>query len=435
MELAERTGRHVAEQTRSIRPIEGPGEPARPVKARWALTTMLLAMSPAILLGLAYPAASARMSGHTVGGTEVSALVLSVAVAVPWLSQVACTPVYRLLGDAVGRGPSAVTRRFARVWPAMLAWSAVPVLVVALLVSLTTGWSAVAMGAHVLLAIENMLFVQALIVADVTRQRRRWALGWAVYAVAVLVAPAAWFLPPAAALASQIALMGRDLAGLRHPVAVEPRPYLADMARGLVLGGVLWADKLLLFLLLGTSWDVSLAYLCLQPAVVAYTFYFAITSPRVNAAIEQFHRDLQSDCVDTVHTAGQRLSALLDRAIVRTGLVAAVGLLVAVVATALLEPGDLLEVTAVTTGSVLLALLTLLAYEIDHAGDRRLAMILSGAHLLVAVAAFTTTRSLTAAFAVTAVLDVALVVLATRAYRERWSTPEYSFFWGKALSW
>lgn len=424
-----------AERAGVLAPMTGPNEPSRRTKTAWALTTMLLAMSPAILLGIVYPLASSRMSGHTVGGVEISSLIVSVSVAVPWLSQAACTPVYRLLGDSIARGPEAVTRRFARVWPVMLAFSAIPVLVVALLVSTTTDWSSQVMAAHVLLAMENMVFVQSLIVADVVGRRRRWALGWLVYAAAVIIAPTLWYLPPLLAAVSQIALMGRGLAELRHPVSVELRPYVADMMRGTILGGVLWADKLFLFLTLGTHWDIVLAYLCLQPAVVAYTFYFAITSPRVNQAIERFHHELQSSSIDAVHAGGQRLRALLDRAVIRTGLVAVVGLVVALVLTEVIEPRDLLTVAVVATGSALLALLTLLCYEIDHAGDPRTAMLLSGVHLIVAALAFTTIGGLVASFAVTAVVDVLLVGSALSSYRARWSAPEYSFFWGKALSW
>ena len=309
---ATRTDRPAASGASVIAPLTGPGEPSRPRKAAWALTTMLLAMSPAILLGVVYPLASSRMSGHTFGGVEISSLIVSVSVAVPWLSQVACTPVYRLLGDSIARGPQAVTQRFVRVWPAMLALSAIPVLLVALLVRATTDWSVPVMGAHVLLAMENMLFVQSLIVADVVGRRRRWALGWFVYAAVVLIAPTLWYLPPLLAAVSQIALMGRGLAGLRHPLGVEPRPYAVDMARGAVLGGVLWADKLFLFLTLGTHWDIALAYLCLQPAVVAYTFYFAITSPRVNQAIERFHGELQTSSIDIISLEAQNSRVPMD---------------------------------------------------------------------------------------------------------------------------
>ena len=74
--------------------------------ARWHWgAAMLLGMSPAILLGLSFPVVSQKMAASTVSGTGLPVIVLSVSVAVPWLSQIIGTPVYRLLGDSIGRGP------------------------------------------------------------------------------------------------------------------------------------------------------------------------------------------------------------------------------------------------------------------------------------------------------------------------------------------
>ena len=84
---------------------------------------------------------------------------------------------------------------------------------------------------------------------------------WVAYAVALLAAPTIWFLPPLAGLVSQMLLMGRALGGLIHPVGVPLRSFTADTARGLVLGGVLWSDKLFLFLVNGTNFDIATVYL------------------------------------------------------------------------------------------------------------------------------------------------------------------------------
>ncbi|MDO4901539.1 hypothetical protein [Actinomyces sp.] len=421
-----------------------PGQPRRFGRAhesgssggtRWAVEALLLSMSPAILLSAAYPLAMPRMAGHDVGGVPVSMLIVSVAVAVPWLSQITGNPAYRLLGEAAQEGPDAVGARFVHYWPVMLGACAVPVAVVSALVAVTTGWGVTTLAAHFLLTMENMAFVESLIVADIARRRRHWALGWAAYAAAVLIVPTAWYLPPLLGTLVQAAPLGRTLKGLLRPWPIQPGIYLQDMLHGLVLGGVLWADKLLLFLTLGGDWDIPLAYLCLQPAVLAYSFYFAVTSPHVNAAVRRFHVDLTEVPIGDIHVRGQRLRRLLARALRDTVVVAVAAGCFALVIGLVFVPGKILDVAVVVVGSILTAVLTLLAYEIDHAGRRTAPVLLSGAHLLGAIAAFTLVGGLVPSFAVTAMADTVLVVLGVAIYRRAWAMPEYSFFWRKALAW
>ena len=41
----------------------------------------------------------------------------------------------------------------------------------------------------------------------------------------------------------------------------------------------------------------------------------------------------------------------------------------------------------------------------------------------------------TGAYLPLAGVDLALCALGLLLYRKRWASPEYSFFWGKAMSW
>ena len=432
-------------RTRATAAVGGPQD--RSARARVASSwTMLQAMSPAILLGAGYPIVGSRLSSHGVGGITLSSLVIGVSVAVPWLSQVAGTPVYRLIGDAPYRGDDGAARRFARIWPALFMLVVPPVLVVTALVAVTTGWSATAMGAYVVLTLMNMLFVQSLVVADMAGSRGRWTLGWVAYAIALLVAPAIWILPPLAGLVSQLLLMGRALGGLAHPVGIPLRPFVVDTARGLVMGGVLWSDKLLLFLVNGTDFEIATVYLCLQPAVVAYSYYFAITAPSINRAVVRFRAQLADASMDKLYDQGRFLRGTVSASLRRTAVVGVVSVGVAVLVAALLE-GDgasawelsasgVLNVTIIAAASLLLTMLTLLAYEIEHVGDHTAAVLLSGAHLAAALPLFiglgtTAVR----AYAAVGIVDLVLVTVAVAVYRSRWSSPEYAFFWGKALSW
>lgn len=399
----------------------------------WA-GTMILAMSPAILLGIVFPIVAPRIAGNSVGGVGLQSIILSVSVVVPWISQVVGNPVYRLLGDAIGRGPAVVLRRYCCAWPALFLWALIPSLLVALTVAAVTGWSARAMAAHLALLIAHVVFVQSLIISDISGRRRLWAVGWLVYALALLAVPSWWFLPPLLGTVSQLLAMGRTLGGLLRPITIPAGPLVQDMARGLILGGVLWSDKFLLFLSAGTDFHVALVYLSLQPAVVAYCYYFSVTSPRVNTEVALFQALLKERHMEELRSRGQQLRHLLNASLVRACAVGIGGVLITVVIIALASPGDLHEVLTVGISSLLFTILTLLAYEIDHIGDHVSSLLLSAVHL--AAAAFLLLgQGSTRAYLPLACVDLVLCLAALVLYRRRWAAPEYSFFWGKAMSW
>ncbi|RJF41955.1 hypothetical protein D4740_07805 [Actinomyces sp. 2119] len=399
----------------------------------WAVT-MVLAMSPAILLGLAFPVVAGRVSAHSAGGVNLQVIILSVSVAVPWLSQVTGNPVYRLLGDSIGRGPAALLRRYCSVWPALFAWALVPTLAVVLVMAAVTRWQPAAVAVHLVLLLLHVVFVQSLIVADVAGRRRLWAFGWLCYAAALLAAPGWWFLPPLAGTLSQVVPMGAALRQLVRPSPVPAVPLLQDMARGMVLGGVLWSDKFFLFLAVRQDFEVALVYLCLQPAVVAYCYYFAVTSPRLNTEIALFQAQLNEDDMTGLRARGKVLRHLLDASLVRAGSVGAGAVVVEVTVVALLDPARVPLVLAVASSSLLFTVLTLLSYEIDHIGDQASALLLSGAHV-AAAAGLLLHLGGTGAYQVLVGVDLVLCLVALVVYRRRWASPEYSFFWGKAMSW
>ena len=206
--------------------------------ARWHWgAAMLLGMSPAILLGLSFPVVSQKMAASTVSGTGLPVIVLSVSVAVPWLSQIIGTPVYRLLGDSIGRGPRAVLERYCSIWPALFLWALVPTALEILVVAAVTGWNPHVLGVHTALLLLHVVFVQSLIVADVAGRRRLWSVGWLCYAVALVAEPTWWYLPPLAGALSQLLSMGRSLGRILRPRGVATGILVPGHAPGCDPGG------------------------------------------------------------------------------------------------------------------------------------------------------------------------------------------------------
>ena len=131
---------------------------------------------------------------------------------------------------------------------------------------------------------------------------------------------------------------------------------------------------------------------------------------------------------------GRTLRRLLDASLIRACVVGAAGVIIVICSMALIAPKQVPLVLEVCVSSTLFTVLTLLCYEIDHIGDSTTALLLSGVHVAVAAALLLRVAS-TGAYLPLAGVDLALCALGLLLYRKRWAVPEYSFFWGKAMSW
>ncbi|MDO4918279.1 hypothetical protein [Kocuria sp.] len=396
---------------------------------------LLLYLSPVIFLNIVFPLVSPAMARSTVGGVQMTHVVLASSITVPWLAQAACMPAYRAVGSLMAeRNMAAITRRFCQVWPAMFVQALPLILVFAAALWLATGWSAGAMGAYIALCAAHVLFVQSLVLANIGERRGLWAAAWGAYALALAVAPTLWILPPLVAAATQLAALGRQLGHLRHYERLATRDFTADMVRGLLLGAVLWADKFVLFLATDGVFEVVVVFMAMLPAVLAYNFYFVNLAPRVDRAVSGLHRAIEHEPLTSLSRSSSSLTRVVDRSVLLT---AAVGMVLTLGATLLLgglQPQNAVLAVAVSVGSWAFMVLTLLSYELDYIGERVTAQVLGAAHLVVAVLAFTLAGT-AAAYGLLLLADVVLIVVAWSRYRRTWTQPEYTLFWRHAISW
>ncbi|WP_434995690.1 hypothetical protein [Arthrobacter sp. Ld5] len=402
---------------------------------------LLLYLSPVILLNLVYPLVSPAMAAVNVGGVQLTLVVLASSITVPWLAQAACLPAYRAIGDLMAeRDMAAITRRFCTTWPAMFVQALPLVVVFALPLWLATRWSFAALATYAALCALHLVFVQSLILANVGSRRGLWAAAWGAYAVALLAAPTVWWLPPLLGALTQIVPMGRGLAAMSL-TRLASRDFSADLARGLLLGAVLWADKFVLFLVTDGDFQVVIVFLAMLPAVIAYNYYFVNLAPRVDEAVTDLHRSISEAPLTVLAARSGRLSRTVDRAILSTG---AVGMVLTLVISLLLEglqPVNVLLAVSVGIASWTFMILTLLSYELDYIGEKVLPQVLGGVHLALCVVAFvviTATQSAAGAalaYGALVVADLALVAVAWVLYKRHWSQPEYTLFWRHATSW
>ena len=247
---------------------------------------------PVALLSLLYPVVSIRMAGITVGGVELTVFLLAVSLTVPWLSQGACMPLYRAVGALRGASDAdALRARMCMVWPAAILQALPAVLLFALPVGLLTDWPLQTMLAYAVSCSLHLVFAQSLVVTNLVQARVTWALVWTCYALPLAVAPSLWFLPPLAGLAAQLIVLRRTL--WVRPAGLDLRDTARDLTRGLLLGSVLWADKLFFFMAVGAALPVTAVFMALLPAVLAYNYYFIRLTPTFDTAVASFRASME----------------------------------------------------------------------------------------------------------------------------------------------
>jgi hypothetical protein len=395
---------------------------------------LVLHLWPVLLLTLIYPIATQRMAGTTVGGAELTSLLLAVSLTVPWLSQGVCMPFYRAIGPLTQAGDTdAIRRRFCEIWPVTFAQSLPTILLFAVPVQVATGWSMTTMAAYVALCALDLAFAQSLVLTNLGRERFAWALAWTGYAAPLLVVPTLWFLPPLLGLLPQLIALRRFLSV--RPDRMDLVGVLRDVARGLLLGSVLWADKLCYFLVAGALFPVETVFLALLPAILAYNYYFIRLAPELDSYVSALRAAMEREPLDKLSGYSEDLSLRVEASVARAAFVGAFLVFAISWAVTSFRPEDGTLVVAVAVASWMFMLITILTYKLDYIGQRRSAQRWSALHLLLCVAVFVSLPSGSVAYFTLAAVEAVLLVGLQRACLRVWRVPAYTFFWRHATAW
>jgi hypothetical protein len=399
---------------------------------------LLLHLSPVGLLTLIFPIATERMVHVKIGGTGLTSLLLAASLTVPWLSQVVCLPLYRGLGPLTSNGDcDEMRRRFCELWPTNLLQSLPVIVPFALLTEVATRWSVTALATYAAMCALNLAFAQsvvpALVRGNVTGKRGLWALAWTSYAAALLAFPTAWYLPPLLGMASQ-------LLPLRHYLWTRPASWgglqvVRDLGRGFLLGSVLWADKLLLFLKAGNHFPVTTVFMALLPAVLAYSYYFVCLAPQFDQSVRSLRVAMEAESYSRLALRSRALASKVANSISRT---AFVGACLAFGVTWIMgghQPRSVSLAAMVALASWLFMVNTVLCYKLDYIGQSGMAQALSGVHLLVCVGVFLAFSPGPSLYGWLAVLEVPVFLLTLVSCLQQWRTPEYTLFWRHATAW
>ena len=399
---------------------------------------LILHLSPVGLLTVIFPIATERMAHVKIGGTGLTSLLLAASLTVPWLSQVVCLPLYRGLGPLASDGDcDEMSRRFCELWPTNLLQSLPVIVPFALLTEVATRWSFAALATYAAMCALNMAFAQsvvpALVRGNVTGKRGLWALAWTSYAAALLAFPTAWYLPPLLGVASQLLPLRHHL--WTRPTSLGGFEVARDFGRGFLLGSVLWADKLLLFLKAGNHFPVTTMFMALLPAILAYSYYFVCLAPQFDQSVRSLRVAMERESYSRLALRSRSLASKVANSISRT---AFVGACLAFCVTWIMgehQPRSVSLATMVALASWLFMLNTVLCYKLDYIGQSGLAQALSGVHLLVCVGVFLAFPPGASLYGWLAVLEMPVFLLTLVSCLQQWRTPEYPLFWRHATAW
>jgi hypothetical protein len=405
---------------------------------RWSPLTvgrLVSQLSPVIFLSIAYPLAAGRLSAVDVGGLPLPRLLLATSVTAPWLSQIVCMPLFTELSPHAGEVDRHQLRvRALEAWP----WSficAIPAAAaLAAPVCLIEHWRLPVVQAYAIVCVLNVAFAQSLVYSVVSRHSILWLAGWAAYALALVARPRLWFLPPVAGLSVQVLyLICRIRFSRLH--FCKAAHISSDLAKGAMLGCLLWSDKYMYFLRFPHKFNAAVLFGAMVPAIVAYNFYFVLFAPRTDGLVESVRHAMADASISRLRQECSALSGHIRDSASQTGLLCALLILTAVSFLAVISPSYRLAGGSEMLASWCFVMGSLACYKLAYLGQARLAYGYGALHLALAAAVFALSPSGSDAYVMLTGAELLLVALVLRACLRDWDKPEFMLFWRHAMRW
>jgi hypothetical protein len=396
---------------------------------------LLAQLSPVILLSISYRCAAPRLSTVEVAGLPLPRLLIATSLTAPWLSQIVCMPLFNALDPHLPAANAAQLRaRALEAWPWILAASLPVVIVMAIPVWLTEHWHLDAMLAYTTLCLLNAAFAQSLVYSIVKRSCVLWAMGWAAYAGALLAVPRLWLLPPLAGLLLESLYLGWDTQGWRFRPA-KPRRIMPDLAKGTLLGCVLWSDKYLYFLRFPGQFSPALIFGAMLPAIVAYNYFFVMLAPRTDGLVDSVRKTMTEAPISRLRQECGILSGHIRGSLSQVSFLCAVLSLASLVCLKLADPAVTPAVGAEMLACWCFVMGALACYKLAYLGQTRLAYSYGALHLVIVSVTFAISPSAADVYLALAAIEFVLVTVILRICLRGWDRPEFMLFWRHALRW
>jgi hypothetical protein len=394
---------------------------------------LALQLTPLLVLAIVFPLVGARLHALTVGGTPVSQVILAGTVAVPVLAQIACAPLYRILGeDVYDNGSSALAPSFLSHWPSVFYRSVPLVVLLSVPFALTAHWSTGAVLAFALFMFCNLAMVQWFVVPIMARRYGLWAGAWLAYAGVLLLAPELCLIAPLAAL---FVLACRTLRGpILFPVRSTPNVW-RTFATGSVLGTLLWLNPLLLLLVLGNNFRPTFVFLSLLPAIILFNAYFTIIAPGLQFSFDSLQHALHQTGVGRLRAEAEILRGQVRGKFMILGIAMVLATWLTVEIESLRPQFNTSLFNAMVICSVGFCLEAIFMHNLVQLKRERVAIGVSLVHCVLFAAAMVVWSPSAAFYGVNAAIEVVLVALLALVYSRDITEPHYAVFWGHAIAW
>ncbi len=394
---------------------------------------LALQLTPLAVLAVVFPLVGDRLHALTVGGTPLSSVMLAGSVAVPLVAQIACAPLYRVLGEEVyEKGPSALMPSFLSHWPSVFCRSIVIIVLVSVPFALTAHWSTGATLAFGLFMLCSLAMTQWFVVPIMERRYGLWAGAWLAYAAVLLLTPQLCLIAPLAALAVLACRM------LRRPIFFPLRPtpnVWRSFALGSVQGTLIWLNPLLLLLVTGYAFRPTLVFLSLLPAIVLFNAYFTMVAPGLQSGFDSVQHALHRSGMEQLNARTEHLRGQVRGTFMTLGLSVVVAMSLTAVIESLHPALNTSFYNAMVICSVGFCLEAIFVYNLVQLKRDRLAIGVSTVHCVAFTAAILVFSPSAAFYAVNAVVEVAVVAFFILVYAREITEPHYAVFWGHAIAW
>ena len=394
---------------------------------------LALQLTPLAVLAVVFPLVGDRLHALSVGGTPLSSVMLAGSVAVPLLAQIACAPLYRVVGeDAYEKGPSALTPSFLSHWPSVFSRSLMLVVLLSIPFALSAHWSAGALLAFGLFMVCSLAMVQWFVVPIMERRYGLWAGAWLAYAAVLLLTPQLCLIAPLAALFVVASSM------LRRPIffPVRSTPHVwRGFALGSVQGTLIWLNPVLLLLVLGDAFRPTFVFLSLLPGIILFNAYFTMIAPGLQFGFDSFQHTLHRAGVEQLRVQAEQMRGQVRGKFMTLGISAVLATWLTAVIESLRPALNTSLFNAMVICSVGFCLEAIFVYTLVQLQRERLAIGVSALHCALFAAAMVIWSPSATFYVVNAAIEVVIVALLALVYAREITEPHYALFWGHAVAW
>jgi|GEM_PF-5003792 len=174
-------------------------------------------------------------------------------------------------------------------------------------------------GLHLLnLLVLNCSFVAFIGLLDRLKMRIYWGVVWLIYIAHFYLFPILYWLPPLAGSIMTMALIWRK----RFPLGAINLGGIFNFSgmKGLLLAGIIWLDKIILYLTKPDLFNPEYIFLSLIPCVLTLNFYYVFVQRKLEKAINNLIWGINNYTISHYKQLNRESTQTLNRAIISVAL-------------------------------------------------------------------------------------------------------------------